>query len=145
MEGQPGILASAVGVRPVQFEGETMSRDTGFEPIVSIGISFLAFEEEGDGNVGEATTRRCVGSSVALRCRFCLVSRADTTAARYAMPTTVSLSCSVLTVVCFHFRGGLSGWDMPEGVQAIRRDHDALVKQVAAQGTQQATDNTEVC
>ena len=115
------------------------------EPIVSIGISFLAFEEEGDGNVGEATTRRCVGSSVALRCRFCLVSRADTTAARYAMPTTVSLSCSVLTLVCFHFRGGLSGWDMPEGVQAIRRDHDALVKQVAAQGTQQVTDNTEVC
>ena len=61
------------------------------------------------------------------------------------MPTTVSLSCPVLTVLRSYFRGGLSGWDMTQEVQAIRRDHDALAEQVTVQGTRQVTDNAEVC
>ena len=60
------------------------------------------------------------------------------------MPTTASLSCSVLIVVCFHLRGGISGWDMPEGVKAVRRDLDGLTSQVAVQGTKQVTDDAEV-
>ena len=61
------------------------------------------------------------------------------------MPTTASLPCTVLTLLCSYLRGGLSGWDMTQEVQAIRRDHDALAKEVAVQGTQQVKDDTEVC
>ena len=34
---------------------------------------------------------------------------------------------------------------MSHEVQAVRRDHDALAKEVAVQGTQQVKDDTEVC
>ena len=61
------------------------------------------------------------------------------------MPTTASLPCPVLTLLRSYLRGGLSGWDMTQEVQAMRRDHDALAEQVTVQGTQQVTDNAEVC